>query len=253
MSVWGKLGGAGFGLALGGPIGGLLGAFAGHYLVDREGALFRPPPRDVVLTTGLVALAAKMAKADGVVVRPEVDAFSRIVVVPDADRPAAERLFRLAQATTDGFEAYAAQLARVFADEPALLDDIVDGLFLIATADGAVHEAEVAYLRAVSELFGRNETWFETVLARHVVDPHDPYVVLGARRDMPFGDLRALYRRLVSENHPDREIARGLPPEAVRIATDRLAAINAAWERIERDRSPREPRPELVSGGPARA
>ncbi|MDB5557825.1 MAG: molecular chaperone DjlA, partial [Enterovirga sp.] len=95
MSIWGKLSGAGFGLAIGGPIGGLLGAFAGHYLIDREGAVFGPAPRDVVLTTGLVALSAKMARADGVVACSEVEAFSRVVVVEEEDRPNVERLFRL--------------------------------------------------------------------------------------------------------------------------------------------------------------
>ena len=82
LSLWGKLGGAGLGLAFGGPIGALLGGVAGHMLVDREGSLFGDPPRDIVFTTGLVALAAKMAKSDGVVVRREIDAFERIVEVP---------------------------------------------------------------------------------------------------------------------------------------------------------------------------
>lgn len=238
MSIWGKLGGAGLGLAVGGPLGALLGTLAGHYLVDREGAVLGAAPRDVVLTTGLVALSAKMAKADGVVLRSEVEAFSRIVVVPPADRPTVERLFRLAQATTHGFEAYAAQLARTFADEPALLDDILDGLFLIAEADGAVHEAELAYLRRVADAFGRDDDSFESVLARHVVHPDDPYRVLGADRSMSLPEIRTRYRTLVRNTHPDREIARGLPPEAIRIATDRLAAINAAWERIEREHAP---------------
>lgn len=236
MSIWGKLGGAGVGLAVGGPLGALLGALAGHYLHDREGAVFGPAPRDVVLLTGLVALSAKMARADGVVARSEVDAFSRVVVVPDADRPTVERLFRLAQETTDGFEAYAAQLARTFADEPALLDDVIDGLFLIAAADQALHEAEIGYLRAVARVFGRDEAWFETVLARHAIVPDDPYRVLGFDRTMTLPDMRRRYRELVRDNHPDREVARGLPAEAVRIATERLAAINAAWDRIEHER-----------------
>jgi DnaJ like chaperone protein len=241
MSIWGKLGGAGLGLTVGGPIGALLGAFAGHYLMDREGAILGPAPRDVVLTTGLVALSAKMARADGAVVPSEVAAFERAVIVPEEDRPAVTRLFRLAQATTDGFESYAAQLARAFADEPHLLDDVLDGLFLIAEADGAVHEAELEYLRAVATAFGRSEEWFETVLARHVHLPNDPYRVIGADRSMDYPALKRHYRRLVANLHPDREIARGLPPEAVRIATERLAAINAAWDRIERERGREQP------------
>jgi DnaJ like chaperone protein len=241
MSIWGKLGGAGLGLTIGGPIGALLGVFAGHYLVDREGALLGSPPRDVLLTTGLVALSAKMARADGVVAPSEIAAFERVVTVPEADRTAVTRLFQLAQATTDGFEAYAAQLGRAFADEPKLLDDVLDGLFLIAQADGAIHEAELAYLRAVAAAFGRSEEWFETVLARHAHLPDDPYRVIGADRAMDFAALKNHYRRLVTELHPDREIARGLPPEAVRIATARLAAINAAWDRIERERGREQP------------
>jgi DnaJ like chaperone protein len=53
---------------------------------------------------------------------------------------------------------------------------------------------------------------------------------------MSYAELQRHYRQLVLEHHPDREIARGLPPEAVKIATDRLSTINAAWDRIERER-----------------
>lgn len=236
MSVWGKIGGGGLGLAVGGPIGALIGALAGHFLIDREGAPFGTPPRDVVLATGLVALSAKMARADGVVLAVEVAAFEKVVIVAPEDRDKVRRLFELAQATTAGFEAYAGQLASTFADEPALLDDVIDGLFLIAKADAAVHEAEVGFLRRVAAIFGRSDAWFESVLERHVRLRDDPYLALGADREMSDQDIKAHYRRLVRELHPDREIARGLPPEAIRIATDRLATINASWDRIAAER-----------------
>lgn len=236
MSVWGKFGIGGLGLLIGGPLGALIGALAGHYLVDREGALLGPQPRDVVLTTGLIALSAKMARADGVVLRSEIEAFEKVVVVPDKDHPTVARLFRLAQGTTAGFEGYADQLANVFADEPALLDDIVEGLFLVAKADGALHEAEIAYLQRVATLFGRDEAWFESVLERHLHRRGDPYLEIGADRSWSTDELKARYRQLVRDHHPDREIARGLPPEAIKIATNRLAGINAAWDRIARER-----------------
>lgn len=236
MSVWGKFGGGGVGLAIGGPIGALVGAFAGHYLLDREGAPFGPPPRDVILTTGLIALSAKMARADGVVLRSEVAAFEAIVVVPEGEHKTVASLFQLAQGSTAGFQAYAAQLAASFADEPHLLDDVVEGLFLIAKADGAVHEAETEYLRQVALAFGRDEAWFAAILERHVQLENDPYLAIGADRDWDASTLKAHHRRLVRDHHPDREIARGLPLEAVRIATDRLATINAAWDRIAAER-----------------
>jgi DnaJ like chaperone protein len=236
QSIWGKLGGAGLGLALGGPIGALLGGVAGHMLVDREGSLFGKPPRDILFTMGLVALAAKMAKADGVVVDVEIKAFERIVEVPDSEHERVERLFRLAMQTSDGFEAYARQLAEEFKEEPALLEDVLDGLFHIAKADTAVHEAEYAYLRDVATIFAMSDTDFERIAARHVQRADDPYLIIKAERGMSDDELKRHYRKLVAENHPDREIARGLPPEAVKIATERLAAINAAWEQIATER-----------------
>jgi DnaJ like chaperone protein len=236
-SIWGKLGGAGIGLALGGPLGALLGGLAGHMLVDREGGIFGAPPRDVVFTTGLVALAAKMAKSDGVVVKREVEAFERIVDVPPGEHENVKRLFDIAKSTSDGFEAYARQIGALFRDEPALLEDVLEGLFHIAKADGIVHEAEFAYLKSVATEFGFDDRNFDRIAAHHVRLADDPYLALGADRSMSDEDLKRHYRRLVSEIHPDREIARGLPSEAIRIATDRLAAINAAWERVAQERS----------------
>jgi DnaJ like chaperone protein len=237
QTIWGKLGGAGLGLALGGPIGALLGGVAGHVLIDREGAIFGRPPRDVMFTMGLVALSAKMAKADGIVVDREVKAFEQVVEVPAEEHERVTRLFRLAMETTDGFEAYAQQISDAFKDEPALLEDVVDGLFHIAKADEAVHEAEFAYVRDVATIFGFAPADFDRIAARHVRQADDPYLIIKADRDMSDEDLKRHYRQLVAENHPDREIARGLPPEAVKIATERLATINAAWERIAAERN----------------
>lgn len=236
-SFWGLIGGGGVGFVLGGPLGALLGALAGHVLIDREGAPFGPAPRELVFTTGLVALSAKMARSDGVVTRDEVAAFKRIVRVPADQEDRVEALFDLAKQTSAGFESYARQIAEAFRDEPALLEDVLDGLFLIAAADGAIHEAEHAYLRAVALIFAIDEAGFARIEARHMRRPGDPYLVLGASREMSDADLKQHYRRLVAETHPDREIARGLPEEAVAIATRRLAAINAAWDDIERERA----------------
>ncbi|MFO1148164.1 MAG: TerB family tellurite resistance protein [Alsobacter sp.] len=234
-SIWGKLGGAGIGFAVGGPIGALIGALAGHYVMDQEGGLFTPD-KQTVFTTGLVALSAKMAKADGVVTRDETRAFFEVVQVQEADRSRILKLFELANQTTAGYQAYARQIAELFADDAQLREDVVDGLFHIAKADGAVHEAELAYLHDIALILGFGEPDWLRLKARHVREPDDPYVVLGAQRDWDEAALRRLYRRLVQEYHPDRQIARGLPEEAVAIATSKLAAINEAWERIRRER-----------------
>ena len=196
--------------------------------------------RKVGFTIAMIALSAKMAKADGVVTRDEIDAFLQIFEIPAGEERNVNRLFNLAKADIAGFEAYARSVRRMFPDDPEILEDILDGLFHIAKADGVVHERELVYLERVAEVFGFDDRSFARLRERHVVGAvGDPYLVIGADPGWDEVRLKAHYRRLVSENHPDRLIARGVPEEFVRIATERLAAINAAWEIIERQRDDR--------------
>ncbi len=193
--------------------------------------------REVTFAIAMIALSAKMAKADGVVSRSEVDAFCRIFEIPPGEERNVSRVYNLAKRDVAGFDAYARDVAQRFADDPAALEAVLDGLFDIARADGALHERELAYLEEVAHIFGFDDRTFATIRARHAVDEGaDPYVVLGADRSWDDQQLRRHYRQLVSENHPDRLMAHGVPPEFARIANDRLAAINAAWDQIERRR-----------------
>ena len=190
--------------------------------------------RKVGFTIAMIALSAKMAKADGVVTRDEIDAFLQIFEIPAGEERNVSRLFNLAKADIAGFEFYARSVKRMFPDDLEILEDILDGLFHIAKADGVVHERELAYLQRVAEIFGFDDRGFARLRERHVVGAAgDPYIVIGADPAWDEVRLKAHYRRLVLEYHPDRLIARGVPEEFVRIATERLATINAAWDIIE--------------------
>lgn len=240
MSIWGKLGGAAAGFLLGGgPIGALLGAFAGHMLIDR-GALPAGESADapgVVFTIAIIALGAKMAMADGVVTRDEEEVFKSIFRVPPSEEANVRRIFNLARQDTAGFEAYAAQIARLFRGNPAILEDVLDGLFEIAKADGVLHPGELAFLERVADIFGFSPSEFRRIRASHFgPDEADPYAILGVAHDAGNDEIKRTYRFLVRENHPDSLIARGVPEEFVRLANDKLAAINAAYDRIEQER-----------------
>jgi DnaJ like chaperone protein len=192
--------------------------------------------REAAFAIAMIALSAKMAKADGVVSRSEVDAFCRIFSIPYGEERNVSRVYNLAKRDVAGFDSYARDVARLFADDPAMLEAVLDGLFDIARADGAVHERELAYLAEVARIFGFDARTFDRVRARHTIGEADPYLVLDADRAWDFARLRQHYRKLVVENHPDRLMAHGVPEEFIRIANDRLAAINAAWDEIERTR-----------------
>lgn len=237
MSVWGKIGGAAAGMLVGGPVGAALGVVAGHYLFDRGPTADGSDP-GVAFTIAMIALSAKMAKADGVVTEAEIEAFDRIFRVPPEEQPTVRRFFDLARQDTAGYEAYAAQIARMYAHQPAVLEDILDGLFEIAAADKVFHPDEEAFLERVADIFGFSPGEFRRIRASHFpLDSADPYVVLGVEFDASDEEIKHTYYRLVRENHPDSLIARGVPEEFVKIANDKLAAINGAYDRIQKERA----------------
>ncbi|WP_378949907.1 TerB family tellurite resistance protein [Mesorhizobium sp. ANAO-SY3R2] len=194
--------------------------------------------RRVAFSVAMIALSAKMAKADGVVSQDEIRAFYEIFSVPPEHARDVARLYDIAQQDVAGFEFYAERMARLCGTGHSncpMLEDILDGLFHIAKADGLLHQREGTFLHRVSEIFRIEDAHYQTMLARHVdLGETDPYRVLGIERGKSFEDVRKHYRKLVAHNHPDRLIARGLPEEFIRIATTRIAAINAAYEMIER-------------------
>ncbi|MCB1508768.1 MAG: DnaJ family molecular chaperone [Hyphomicrobiaceae bacterium] len=191
--------------------------------------------RQFAFTAAMIALAAKMAKADGVVTGDEITAFRDLVEFPPHEAKNVARLYDLARQDVAGYQAYADKIARLFPDDTLFLEDVVDGLFHIAKADGVLHENEETFLRDVAQRFGFGEADYLRIRARHVRGGGgDPYAVLGADPSMSFAEIRRLYLKIVAETHPDRLTARGVPPEFIKIASERLAAVNAAFDMIEK-------------------
>ncbi len=205
-------------------------------LIEAIRTLFSGDPetrRRVAFSVALIALSAKMAKADGVVSHEEAAAFLEIFDIPAGEERNVARLFDLAKQDVAGFEVYAAKIADLCSGEAGCdtpLEDVLDGLFHIAKADGAVHERELFFLETTAGIFGIRAAQFERIMSRHVVTgAPDPYVVLGIARGTPFVEAQRIWRELVKENHPDRLEARGVPKEFLVIANERIRAINAAW------------------------
>lgn len=191
----------------------------------------------VAFTIAVIALSAKMAKADGIVTPDEVEAFSQVFTVEPGDEAHVARVFNLARQDVAGFESYARQVAGMFKDRPGVLEDVVDVLFHIALADGIVHDDELAFLKKVSGIFGFSDFEFARIQASNTGKAvADPFLVLGVTPDASNADLKKAYRRAVSENHPDRMMARGVPEEFVALANDKLAAINLAWGELKKQR-----------------
>lgn len=244
MSIWGKILGGAAGLLTAGPIGILLGTLAGH-AVDRKRESEETPAdsgeekdatQSIAFTIGVIVLAAKMAKSDGTVKRVEVETFKRLFHAEPEELRNVGYVFDLARRDAAGFEPYARQIAGLFGPAHPVLEDLLESLILIAEADDVMHETELGYLHAVATIFGFSEADFARLVSGHRITHGDttcdPYTVLGLPCGADEEAVRAAYRRLAREHHPDRLIAQGLPQEFIEVATDRMAAINAAYDRI---------------------
>lgn len=195
-----------------------------------------PGGRDAAFALALIALSAKMAVADGVVTASEERAFRAIVDILPGHEKQVARVFNLAKQDVAGFEFYARKVMRFFHDSPQTLEHVLDGLFYIATADGMVHEAELDYLKAISDIFGFDDIRFEQLASQHVrLDAGvDPYAVLGLDPSATLEEIRRVYRALVAEHHPDRLIALGVPEDLIDVATARMQVINLAYQALTR-------------------
>lgn len=191
-----------------------------------------PPERSVAFTIAVIALGAKLAKADGRVAREEVAAFRRIFKIPRADERHAAHVFDLARRDVAGFDLWAGRIAALFPPGDPVLVQVLDGLHVIATADHAqLHPAEIVFLDEVARIFGISDDAVAAIRARRSPPSGcPPCDVLGIPPGTPLPEARARYRALIRENHPDRALAHGLPPEAVRLAESRTRSINAAWQ-----------------------
>jgi DnaJ like chaperone protein len=195
------------------------------------------PGEDPAFSTAVTALGAKLAKADGDAHAYEYEAFAAVFQPEDGSRGNVRRLYQLARQTTRGFESYARRLAKRYRHCPQILEDVLDGLFYVATSDGAVTADELAYLERVSELFGQNPLTFRRIKAVHLgAEKDDPYAVLGVAHDATDAELRSAWKAQLSEAHPDRARGRGLPSEFIEVAEAKAAAINAAFDAIMRER-----------------
>ncbi len=231
MTVWQKI--SDFAGVVGDAGSGLLGDLAHVFGLERNNGA---PETDVAFTIGVIALSAKMARADGIVSPLETAAFKQVYGASPGESENVQRIYNLAKQDVAGYEAYADQLAALLKDNRKLLQDVLEGLLHVATADGVLHPKEDAFLADVAGWFGFLPSEFRFFRARFVKDNCNPYDVLKLSPEATDAQVKAQHRKLVVDNHPDKLMGRGVPAEFVDIATRKLAAINAAYDTIVEER-----------------
>lgn len=244
MTIWGLIIGGATGFAFGGPIGALLGAAAGTLAGQQLRRHINPEQsKKVAFTVAVIALSAKMARADGVVTAAEIRSFRERVQIPEDDLHRVGQFWDLARQTQEGFKAYARQTVSLFGPKSAILEQLLDLLFTIARSDGRITDPEWDYLRQVAAVFGYGEEEFNRLSDIYSGENPPPHLILGVSAQASPDELRSAWRRLAAANHPDKLIAAGMPEEFINAATDRLARINHAYDLLSRKSSSVSSRP----------
>ena len=222
MSIWKKIEKTIMSLASGEPFSNIFQNFA------------TPPERKNGFTIAVIALSAKMAKADGIVSKEEVNAFSQIFEIPKGQEKHVSNVYNLARQDIAGYEIYAKKIAKMLKNKKILLENIIEGLLFISIADGAYHPKEDKFVNNVASIFSIKRGRLEYLKNMYIdTSANSYYKILNVSPGDNLEQFRKQWKKLVLAHHPDMVLARGLPEEAIRLTTVKLARINEAWENIK--------------------
>ena len=237
MSIWGNLVGGFIGFSFAGPIGALIGSIIGGKISSarRGGFQQNVAQSQQIFAISLVILTAKLAKADGQVSKEELIAIKEKLKVPDHEIDQVGKIFNKAKEDSLGYEPYAKQIAQIYQNNPAVLDEVINILFYIAESDGKVSNSELAMIKNIAQIFNLTDIQFEGIKeSRKGSDKLNPYIVLGCTSNDDFATIRKKYLQLSKEHHPDALISKGVPKEVIEESKKKMRAINSAFDKIEK-------------------
>ena len=237
MSIWGSLIGGFVGFSFAGPIGALIGSMIGGRISSARRTSFQQSfaQSQQMFAISLIILTAKLSKADGHVSKEELVAVKQKLKIPEHEIDQVGKIFNKAKEDSLGYEHYAQQIAKIYRNQPAVLDEVINILFYVAEADGNVSNSELIMIRNIANIFNLNDSQFDGIKeSRKSSDKLNPYVVLGCNPSDDFATIRKKYLKLSKEHHPDALVSKGVPKEVIEESKKKMRAINSAYDKIEK-------------------
>ncbi len=253
MSWLGKMIGGTIGFALGGPLGAVAGAAFGHTFVDKkeqvylssqpgaQASLSSNEEAQLVFFTAAFSMLAKICKADGKVTQNEISAvemfMTRDLQLDFNSQQTAQNIFRQAVNSPESFDAFAIQFYSVFSAQPNIIELMMDVLLRVSAADGNISSEEETMLLSAIRIFNYTQTDYERLKSKYITVTNKYYAVLKCDENSSNEEIKKQYRKLVTEYHPDKIEAKGLPEEFIKFANDKFKEIQEAYDNIKKERS----------------
>lgn len=255
MSWLGKVIGGTIGFAIGGPIGAVAGAAFGHTFVDKkEDAYLTSKPfsttgqdpltsheqAQLIFFTAAFSMLAKISKADGQVTDMEIAAVENFMKndlqLDEEGQQTAKNIFRNAIKSNDNFDAFAIQFYSVFKSQPNIIELLMDVLLRVSAADGRISVEEENLLLSAARIFNISSQGYERLKSKYVKPTNKYYAVLKCDESASNEEVKKQYRKLVTEYHPDKIQAKGLPEEFIKFANDKFKEIQEAYDAVKKER-----------------
>lgn len=198
--------------------------------------------RHTAFIQAMAGLAAKIAKADGMVSENEIRTFKKLFAIEELEKSKVAKVFNQAKTSAKGFERFAEQIYRLTRDNLELKESALDNLFKVAAADGAPGAEELAILRKVAQIIELPEGNFAVIeeMYRPKVKNsplQDFYDILGVVVNASDCEIKRRWKELIVQFHPDRLQASGASATEIETATGKMAEINNAYQTIMKARN----------------
>ncbi len=265
VSWWGKAVGGAFGFILGGPLGGLLGMALGHQFdhgfegILSDGYTTQADMERIqaAFFTTTFSVMGHLAKADGQVSKDEIEMARRVMTqmqLGEEQRKVAVNLFNEGKQSNFIIDDVLRQFRKEAHRRTSLIQMFLEIQVYAAFADGLLHDKEEELLQHIFRMLGFSRFDYERIVGRVQAEMHlgsrqqhraqtsssisdqDAYAILGVSRDVSDKEVKKAYRRLMNQHHPDKLVAKGMPEEMLKIATEKTHTIRAAYDQIKERR-----------------
>lgn len=235
MAKFGKWLGGGLGWAFGGPIGALIGYFIGNYF-DKKGdfqhADGRTTKGDFMMS--LLVLVAAILKADGKIVRAELDFVKQNFVRSFGEAQAKELIRLLGDLVKQEIPlpAVCRQISQHMDHSSRL--ELLHLLFAISQADGQISAQELQLLERIARDISISTSDYQSIKGMFVKDTSNAYRILEIEPTASEEEIKKAYRKMAVKYHPDKVAYLG--EEIVADAKQKFQKVNEAYELIKKER-----------------